>query len=85
MASPMRSYILQEKGRIKRLALFCTLGGAGGEAALSSMAELCGRGPIADLQVRDSELKSGAWRVAVDEFARRIREKAAKPNLHAVA
>ena len=85
MASPMRSYILQEKSRIKRVALFCTLGGAGGDAALSSMAALCSKASIADLQVRDSDLKSGAWRTAVEDFARRIREKGAKPGLYAVA
>lgn len=38
MASPMRAYLLRERAHFKRIGLFCTLGGAGGEAALAGMA-----------------------------------------------
>lgn len=74
MASPVRSYILREKNNIKNLALFCTLGGAGGEAVLAGMETLSGRPRIASLQVTDADFKASAWRRMTDDFARQIRE-----------
>jgi flavodoxin len=76
MASPMRAYITREQANVRQAAFFCTLGGAGGKTALAKMAALCRRASIADLQVDDPALKSGAWRGAVDDFARRIQDKA---------
>jgi flavodoxin len=78
MASPVRSYILRERQRVKNLALFCTLGGAGGETVLASMEAACGRRPVANLQVREADFKSGAWKDLVEDFARRILEGAPK-------
>ena len=72
MASPVRGFIEQERGAIRDVALFCTLSGSGGEAALGAMAELCGRPPVATLQVTAGALKSGSWRDEVDRFAGRL-------------
>ena len=41
MATPVRTYIHQARTKIKKLGLFCTLGGAGGKAALGRMAAHC--------------------------------------------
>jgi flavodoxin len=78
MASPMRAYIMQQKNNIKQLAVFCTLSGSGGAAALDRMSALSGRTPIAKLQVRDSDLASGSWRSAADRFSAAVKERAAQ-------
>jgi len=90
MATPMRSYLMRENPRIKRVALFCTLGGSGGKDALARMAALCGRTPLADLIVDRSSLASDIWRNSAESFARqveaqRIRESGATSSGQAAA
>jgi flavodoxin len=75
MATPMRTYITQEKPGIKKIALFCTLGGSGGKGALAQMAALCGRTSLADLTVEQPLLASGAWRALAENFARQVQTK----------
>ena len=75
MASPMRSYILREEPNFRRVALFCTLGGAYGEQAIAALTALCNRPPIAELLVTAGLLKSGQWRELAIDFARSLRTK----------
>ncbi len=56
VASPMRSYILQHCQDFNRVALFCTMGGRGGDSALAEMAALCGKPPMAQVAVTDAEI-----------------------------
>jgi flavodoxin len=72
MATPMRTYIMQEKSGIKRVALFCTLGGSGGKVALANMTALCGHTALADLIVDQPALASGTWRDLTKNFAREV-------------
>jgi flavodoxin len=72
MATPMRTYIMRENPGIKQVALFCTLGGRGGKAALARMAALCGRAPLADLIVNGIATYSGNWRGLTESFARQV-------------
>jgi len=75
MASPMRAYIARERPKLRQIAVFCTMGGSGGDAALASMASLCGLAPGARLVVPDGALKSGAWADQATAFSRQIQEK----------
>jgi flavodoxin len=72
MASPLRSYIVQEKHKFARIGLFCTEGGANGEKALAQIAQLCGKEPAATLVVTERDLKSGADRVKVAAFTKAL-------------
>lgn len=72
MASPVRAFIEREKGKLGKIAFFCTLGGANGAHALEGMHSACGRATAAGLLVTASALKSGAWRSQVAEFVRRL-------------
>lgn len=74
MATPMRTYIMREKPRVKQVALFCTLGGSGGKEALARMAALCGRTSLADLIVEQPALASGTWRGLAENFARQVQK-----------
>lgn len=60
MSSPVRAYLTGQQARLKRVALFCTEGGSGGEKVLRQMAALCGHEPLATLVVTERELGSGA-------------------------
>jgi hypothetical protein len=71
----MRTYIMRETPGMKQVALFCTLGGSGGKAALSRMAALCGRTSLADLIVEQPALASGAWRSSTEGFASQVQTR----------
>lgn len=72
MATPMRTYIMQENPRIKHVALFCTLGGSGGKLALARMAALSEQTSLADLILEQPALTSGKWRGLTENFARQV-------------
>jgi len=73
MSSPMRSYILQQRGKLGRIALFCSEGGANGDEALAQMAKLCGKAPVATLIVMERDLSSGAFRQKVADFTKALK------------
>jgi flavodoxin len=75
MATPMRTYIMQEKSAIKQIGLFCTLGGSGGKGVLAQMATLCGRPSLADLLVDQRALASDRWRGLTENFARQVQKR----------
>jgi flavodoxin len=61
MSSPMRTYILGQRNGFHRVALFCTMGGRDGDAALAEMAQLCGKEAIAKVAVSDKEIGQGNY------------------------
>jgi flavodoxin len=75
MASPMRSYILRERGRIRRMAVFCTEIGSGGEGVVRQMASLCGQPAIATLVLADRDLKPPKLDELIDGFVGEIRAR----------
>ena len=76
MASPMRTLLKTQGGTIKKLAVFCTEQGAGGEGALKKMAALCGKPSIAELIVLEKEIKAGGWEGKADAFVGAVSEAA---------
>lgn len=72
MASPMRTYIMQERQKIKQVAFFCTLGGNGGKETISQMADLSGKPPLADLIVDGAAFHRGDWAAMSTNFAKQI-------------
>lgn len=61
MASPMRSYIQDNRGRFNHVALFCTMGGRGGEKVLEEVAALCGQTPLKQMVLSDREIQNGQY------------------------
>ncbi|SON56339.1 flavodoxin [Hartmannibacter diazotrophicus] len=72
MSSPMRAYLAHYGTRLKRVALFCTLGGAGADKAMADMAAMCSSTPAAKLAILEAELKSGAYRYKAAAFGARL-------------
>jgi flavodoxin len=59
LSSPVRTYVLEERRKFKRVAFFCTMGGSGAERVFADLAKLCGKTPVATLSVTDAEIDSG--------------------------
>lgn len=79
IASPMRAYVREQGRKFRKVALFCTFGGAGGEATLDKLSALCGLTPLARLAVDDPALKSERWRDMAQAFSGQLVAKAAVP------
>ena len=52
----MRSYILKEKDRFKKVAFFCTEGSAVGSSAFTTMERLRAKQPVATLEVTEADI-----------------------------
>lgn len=95
MATPMRAFIAQNQGHLRRIALFCTMAGSRSERALREMAEAAGQIPLATLALRQDEVKTdvgvrkihkfvSALRSAEDAQETAAQHEAATPALHVV-
>jgi len=69
MSAPMRAYILQQREHFRRVALFCTMAGSGGQGVLMSMADLCNKLPAATLHLRRREVLADRHAAALAAFA----------------
>ena len=68
MSAPMRSYILRQREHFRRIGLFCTAGGGDGQDALTSMAEMCNKLPVASMCLRQGDVLSGHYQQALADF-----------------
>jgi flavodoxin len=59
MSAPIRSYLERYRDRLRRVGLFCTMGGADGQHALDEMAALAGKRPFAALALTDVDIQQG--------------------------
>jgi len=71
-APAARTYILQNKAALKKVAFFCTRGGDGSARALKALEDACGRKPVAVLALKTSEITGGSYVEQVKEFARKL-------------
>lgn len=75
MSTPIRTYILQNKAKLKtyaKVAFFCTQGGSGSERTFREMEKLCGKTPIALLELTTKEVMQNSSGKKVMGFVERI-------------
>ena len=72
MSSPVRTYITEHSAKFSSVAFFCTEGGAGGKGVFKEMAGLCGKQPIATLEITEPDLRSGADKEKLKPFIQSI-------------
>jgi hypothetical protein len=60
--------------RFHRIALFCTMGGRGGDRTLEEMADLCGKAPMARVAITDAEIRHGSYRSKLQSLQSRALE-----------
>jgi len=68
MASPMRSYLQANAGKLARVGSFCTQGGSGGPKVLAELADLAGKRALATLLLNESDIKKGRYAERLDAF-----------------
>lgn len=74
-SSPARAFARLYGPRIKQAALFCTLGGSGGERALRELAAIVDRAPVATLALTDREIDAGADGGKLERFVKTLRNR----------
>jgi len=75
MAPAMRTYISEQRDRLKEVAFFCTSGGSGQKTAFEEMEELSGKRPIAVLEITKGEVKQKQHGPKIDQFLQAIEAK----------
>ncbi|GAP66939.1 hypothetical protein MBSD_n2255 [Mizugakiibacter sediminis] len=56
VSSPVRSYLQANRGRIRRAAFFCTMGGRGAQHAFEDMSEALDMAPVTQAAFADREI-----------------------------
>lgn len=69
ISSPLRTYLHQNKGNLKNVALFCTCGDAVGDKIADTVEVACGKRPIDFLKVSRDEVAKGEYYEKVRAFA----------------
>lgn len=73
-ASPaIRTYITQNKSKLKKVAFFLTKGATNGKKALDDLSELCNKKPVAILEVTEKELAENSYEQKMDNFIKEIK------------
>lgn len=73
MAPAVRTYLSQNKGKIKSAAFFCTQGGSGGQKTFGYMEELLGLKPRAVLELNAKELTGPDGERKIAEFVSKLK------------
>lgn len=69
-----KTYILQNRGKFKNVAFFCTEGGMGGKNAFAEMEKASGKKPLATLEIKSPEMKSGAYLEKAEKFCEAVKK-----------
>jgi len=64
----VRTYLTANKNRFKKVAFFCTQGGAGSKRAFKDMEEISGRRPHALLEITEREVAKEAYMSSIEKF-----------------
>ena len=75
MAPAVRTYISQNKEKIKNAAYFCTMGGRGDKTTFADMEEATGKKPAATLTIFEREIKKNEYKAKVEEFVKALAVK----------
>lgn len=75
VSSPVRAYITRYRGDFRRVAFFCTCGGAGYSKVLKELERLSGKMAVAGCAIREAEIANQQYIGKAAEFAARL-EKA---------
>lgn len=71
MTPAIRTYLTENKGRFKKLAFFCTMGGDDPSKTFPEMEELSKK-PVATVAIKGKKVWKGNFKTDVDEFLKKI-------------
>ena len=73
MSIPVRTYLTENKDKLKTVAFFCTEGNSGDAKTLDTMSGLCGKKATATLVVKARDISKGDYIEKVKKFASEIK------------
>lgn len=86
LASPMRSWLTEQRRAIRQLAVLLTCGGMGMDRALRQIEEVSRHAPCAHTVVTDRDRARGTDRAKLDRFVEALQQKLLRrADLHAAA
>lgn len=77
MSSPIRTFISQNKGHLRKVAFFCTCGDSG-KAALEALEDLYGSKPVASLELKTKEVVKEEYIRKCEVFVKEIDRASAR-------
>lgn len=69
---PIRTYLVENKDKFKKVAFFCTYGSSGFPKATKTMSEICGMEPVETLGITVKEIKNRNCDCKIDPFVRDV-------------
>jgi flavodoxin len=70
---PVRTYLTENKDKLKKVAFFCTEGNRGDDTAFKTMGELCDKKPAGTLAVMVKDISEGNYGDMVKKFVEVIK------------
>jgi flavodoxin len=70
ISSPVRAYLMNNIGKFKKIACYCTMGGNGAEKAFKEIEKITGLKSLANLAILDREMKDSEMKV--EEFIKKF-------------
>lgn len=80
MASPVRAYINDHRGKFKQVAFFCTSEGSGQSKVMRDLRALTGLAPIATMSMTDQEIQGKRHQDRIREFAAAVERAASSQD-----
>jgi hypothetical protein len=80
VSSPIRAYLLANRGRLPDVAFFCTMGGRGAEPTFAQMRDIVGKSPLAAYAVKASDAAPPAGDPRFAAFVQMLRN--IRPSAH---
>lgn len=74
VSGPVRTYLRGIRGKVARVAFFCTMGGAGSSRTFRNMERTVGMPPVALLTVTEKEIREESFRPGVEMFVETVRQ-----------
>jgi flavodoxin len=69
----VRSYLTQNKGKIKKAAFLCTMGSSGDVGAFTGMEELLGQKPVATMAIKTKQVAKNGGTAEIELFTERLK------------
>ena len=76
MAPAIRAYVTAVRQDLPAVAFFCTMGGMGDKRTFRNMSELAGKEPVAELTVRENDVRAEQFRPQLDAFISQLQAAA---------
>ena len=72
MAPALRTYLTQQKAKVKKSACFCTMGGSGDQGLFTQVEDILGQKPLATLTVKTKQVAGNQYASELDRFAEQL-------------